>query len=123
MNNQFYYGFFDELEKVAFTPAAQKLIGAGIGGAAGGLSTRRKPGESNSDYAKRTALMAGGGAAAGFGGVMGARKLMGKMKADKLMKTRGEIDKGVKGVLGLGTLGIGLAGKKSATGKAILLLM
>lgn len=111
MNNQFYYGFFDELEKQAFTPAAQKLLGASAGAGVGALSTQRKPGESNSDYAKRTALMAGAGGALGFGGVMGARKLMGKLKADKLVKQRGEAGKFMAGAAGLSALGAGISGK------------
>ena len=120
MNNQFYYGFFDELEKVGFvTPNAQKLLGAVGGAGAGALSTRRKPGESSQDYAKRTALTSAAGGALGLGGVVGARKAMSKLKERSVAKTRAGYAKGVAGAVGLGSIGVALTGKKSNTGKAI----
>lgn len=120
MNNQFYYGFFDELEKEAFaSPAVQRLAGGGVGAGVGALSTQRKPGESNSDYAKRTALAAGIGGAIGVGGVQAARAGYNKMRANRIAEIRSDAAGKAGTIAGLGSLGVALAGRNTDTGKAI----
>ena len=128
MNQEaFLRGMVDEMEKSAYAAKALQTIkrvnpniAAGVGGGAvGGLSSRRKRGESSQDYAKRTALMAGGGALAGVAGRAGIAKGMKHFKDKAAVKARGaNVDraKGVATMLGVGVPAI--FGGKSNVGKA-----
>lgn len=121
MNENFYIGFFDEIEKQAasLTPMAKNLAGGIIGAGAGAASTRRRPGESNDDYAKRTALMAAAGGAAGIGGVSAARKGIKMYKQRAFNAARGRAADSLGSIAGFGALGRAFVGDKSQAGKTI----
>ena len=117
---EFFEGFFDEMQKLASKSQLLQRVGAGAGGATiGALSSQRKPGESNHDYGKRTALRAAGGGLAGLGGLEAVRAGQKAFKKHQFSKTRGDVANKMKGFAGLGNIATAFLGKDTLEGQKV----
>ena len=126
MNEEFILGMVSELEKSAkvnrrtleaFKQINPNFAAGLVGGAAGGALTSRRPGESKSDYAKRTALAAGGGALVGIGGRQGISALMKqRAKTQSLAKRKDMLNTAKTTIGGLGAVVPGFMPKGSKVG-------
>ena len=121
MNEHFYNGFFDEMEKEALslTPMAKNLAGGIVGAGAGAAASKRRPGETNQDFARRRALTAAAGGAAGIAGVAGARRGLRALKQRGFNQTRSKASESLGSIAGLGAVGRAFVGDKSQAGKTI----